>query len=62
LSTSGQGACQALEDAWHLAHCLEETPHDLQRAFLKFTELISEKNSGHHYRCTKLCCRVVQSG
>ena len=46
LPTSGQGACQALEDAWHLAHCLEETPHDLQRAFLKFTELRFEKTAG----------------
>ncbi|ALX15345.1 monooxygenase [Burkholderia cepacia JBK9] len=24
LPTSGQGACQALEDAWHLARCLDE--------------------------------------
>lgn len=46
LPTSGQGACQALEDAWHLVHCLEETPHDLQWAFLKFTELRSEKTAG----------------
>ncbi len=45
LPTSGQGACQALEDAWHFANCLEDNTHDLQRAFLKFTELRFEKTS-----------------
>ncbi|WP_230411977.1 FAD-dependent monooxygenase [Denitromonas iodatirespirans] len=46
LPTSGQGACQALEDAWHLANCLNENPSDLQKAFVKFTELRFEKTSG----------------
>lgn len=45
LPTSGQGACQALEDAWHLANCLKESPHDLQRAFVKFTEIRFEKTA-----------------
>lgn len=45
LPTSGQGACQALEDAWHLANCLKDSPHDLQRAFVKFTGIRSEKTA-----------------
>jgi len=45
LPTSGQGACQALEDAWHLANCLMEYPFDLQRAFVKFTEIRFEKTT-----------------
>ena len=43
LPTSGQGACQALEDAWHLTNCLNDNPHDLQKAFGKFTEIRFEK-------------------
>jgi FAD-dependent urate hydroxylase len=35
LPTSGQGACQALEDAYHLAQCLQG--HDLQTALPAFT-------------------------
>ena len=46
LPTSGQGACQALEDAWHLANFLNDNPHDLQQAFLKFTEIRFEKTTG----------------
>lgn len=45
LPTSGQGACQALEDAWHLANCLNDNPRDLQRAFIKFTKLRFEKTT-----------------
>jgi len=45
LPTSGQGACQALEDAWHLANCLKENQRDVQRAFVKFTEIRFEKTT-----------------
>ena len=45
LPTSGQGACQALEDAWHLAHCLAEYPHDLQQAFVQYTKIRHEKTT-----------------
>ena len=45
LPTSGQGACQALEDAWHLVNCLMEYPFDLQKAFVKFTEIRFEKTT-----------------
>jgi FAD-dependent urate hydroxylase len=38
LPTSGQGACQALEDAWHLKNCLVRYPNDLQHALKEFTE------------------------
>ena len=46
LPTSGQGACQALEDAWHLANSLNDNPNDLEEAFTKFTELRFKKTSG----------------
>ena len=46
LPTSGQGACQALEDAWHLANFLADYPQDLQKAFVKFTETRFDKTSG----------------
>ena len=45
LPTSGQGACQALEDAWHLTNCLLDNPNDLQQAFVKFTKLRFEKTT-----------------
>ncbi len=38
LPTSGQGACQAIEDAWHLSQCLAAAaPSDLEQAFTAFT-------------------------
>lgn len=46
LPTSGQGACQALEDAWHLANCLYENSTDLNDSFSKFTKLRAEKTAG----------------
>jgi 2-polyprenyl-6-methoxyphenol hydroxylase-like FAD-dependent oxidoreductase len=46
LPTSGQGACQALEDAWHLANCLFENDTNISEAFSKFTNLRMEKTTG----------------
>ncbi len=43
LPTSGQGACQALEDAWYLAECLIKNNTNIENAFVKFTELRYEK-------------------
>ena len=37
LPTSGQGACQALEDAWHLARCLDGASGDLEEVFQAFS-------------------------
>lgn len=45
LPTSGQGACQALEDAWHLARLLEQYDGDLQAIFYDFTKLRSPKTN-----------------
>lgn len=45
LPTSGQGACQALEDAWHLTNCLNEKPTDIQAAFTDFTAIRYEKTT-----------------
>jgi FAD-dependent urate hydroxylase len=45
LPTSGQGACQALEDAWHLARCLAQHGHDLAGALVAFTRLRSAKTA-----------------
>lgn len=46
LPTSGQGACQALEDAWHLARCVAAHPHDPEHALTAFTRLRFEKTVG----------------
>ena len=46
LPTSGQGACQALEDAWHLANCLKESGGDINQALNRFTELRLAKTTG----------------
>lgn len=45
LPTSGQGACQALEDAWHLANCVKEFSPDLSQAFEEFTRLRLQKTT-----------------
>lgn len=46
LPTSGQGACQALEDAWHLARCLKNNINNLSQAFSQFTALRISKTTG----------------
>jgi len=46
LPTSGQGACQALEDAWHFANCLAENNANLAEIFKQFTALRLSKTSG----------------
>jgi len=46
LPTSGQGACQALEDAWHLVNCIKNNVNDITTAFEKFTSLRMTKTSG----------------
>jgi 2-polyprenyl-6-methoxyphenol hydroxylase-like FAD-dependent oxidoreductase len=53
LPTSGQGACQALEDAWHLALCLQEHTGNLEKAFqqyrsIRFDKTTSITMSGRH--------------
>ena len=45
LPTSGQGACQALEDAWHLASCLKENSNNLTHAFESFTKIRIKKTN-----------------
>jgi len=45
LPTSGQGACQALEDAWHLARCLEGASGSLDEVFQQFTKIRSPKTT-----------------
>lgn len=46
LPTSGQGACQALEDAWHLTRCLKDNTNNISKAFTLFAELRKSKTSG----------------
>jgi len=46
LPTSGQGACQALEDAWHLADALGRYQHDVPVAFEHFFASRQAKTSG----------------
>ncbi|MDY4283825.1 FAD-dependent oxidoreductase [Xanthomonas sp. LF06-19] len=45
LPTSGQGACQALEDAWHLARCLEEADGALDQALPRFAAIRGPKTT-----------------
>lgn len=44
LPTSGQGACQAIEDAWHFASILEKSK-TLQDAFSEFQKIRFEKTT-----------------
>lgn len=46
LPTSGQGAAQALEDAWFLAREFAALPNDPENAMARFTERRSKKTSG----------------
>lgn len=45
LPTSGQGACQALEDAWHLARCLHGADDCLDEALLHFAAVRGPKTT-----------------
>jgi FAD-dependent urate hydroxylase len=45
LPTSGQGACQALEDAWHLARCLGSASDGLDEVFQAFKKVRSPKTA-----------------
>ncbi len=44
LPTSGQGACQAIEDAWYLASILEKS-ETLEKAFIEFQTIRFEKTT-----------------
>lgn len=46
LPTSGQGACQALEDAWHLAQCVQAQGDDVPQAWQQFAVLRQPKTAG----------------
>ncbi|MBD3671239.1 MAG: FAD-dependent monooxygenase [Gammaproteobacteria bacterium] len=46
LPTSGQGACQALEDAWQLSNSLSLHSNNIALAFEHFTSLRFEKTTG----------------
>lgn len=45
LPTSGQGACQALEDAWHFANCFTQNKANLAKTFHQFTDLRRQKTA-----------------
>lgn len=45
LPTSGQGACQALEDAWHLARCLDGAGPGLEEIFQAFAKIRTPKTA-----------------
>lgn len=46
LPTSGQGACQAIEDAWHIARALEQSGRDTLKAFQNFTDTRHARTAG----------------
>ncbi|VWC47325.1 FAD-dependent oxidoreductase [Burkholderia lata] len=62
LPTSGQGACQALEDAWHLARCLDEhgksNDSDLDAALASFTQRRSRKTAAITLRAREFAQRL----
>lgn len=45
LPTSGQGACQAAEDAWHFAETLSRAEGDIQLAFPEFQKIRQPKTT-----------------
>ena len=45
LPTLGQGACQALEDAWHLARCMAGASGGLDEVFQAFTRIRGPKTA-----------------
>lgn len=61
LPTSGQGACQALEDAWHLAECLAENSSPLATVFQQFTQKRQDKTSGITYGGRHLANSIFNS-
>ncbi len=46
LPTSGQGACQAIEDAWHLGELLGNHDGDIESVFQEFTKIRLPKTTG----------------
>ncbi|VWC17382.1 FAD-dependent oxidoreductase [Burkholderia lata] len=62
LPTSGQGACQALEDAWHLARCLDEhgkgNGSNLDAALASFTLRRSRKTAAITLRAREFAHRL----
>ncbi|VWC23672.1 FAD-dependent oxidoreductase [Burkholderia lata] len=62
LPTSGQGACQALEDAWHLARCLGEhgkgNGSNLDAALASFTLRRSRKTAAITLRAREFAHRL----
>ncbi|MDN7489193.1 FAD-dependent oxidoreductase [Burkholderia sp. AU45274] len=60
LPTSGQGACQALEDAWHLARCLDEhgKGNDLDAALASFTLRRTRKTTAITLRAREFAHRL----
>ena len=45
LPTSGQGACQAIEDAWHLASLLRDHEGSIDSVFQEFTKMRFSKTT-----------------
>lgn len=45
LPTSGQGACQALEDAWHLARCMDSASGGMDDVFQAFSAIRAAKTA-----------------
>ncbi|CAB3757190.1 monooxygenase [Burkholderia puraquae] len=62
LPTSGQGACQALEDAWHLARCLDGhgkgDRSDLDAALASFTLRRTRKTAAITLRAREFAHRL----
>ena len=61
LPTSGQGACQALEDAWCLRTVLNQNNNDIESSFEQFTALRVKKTSAITYAARGFAGSVFNS-
>lgn len=62
LPTSGQGAAQALEDAWHLPRCLAAHPDSLEEALAAFTALRAPKTAAMTHGARQFARAVFEGG
>ena len=53
LPTSGQGACQAIEDAWCFANCLSQSSNNIKLTFSNYQQLRKKKTSEIIYSARK---------
>ena len=61
LPTSGQGACQAIEDVWHLGHCLKQNGSQLTNAFEQYSAVRMEKTTKITFQGRQLAASIFNT-